>query len=75
MLVDVDPDTFNLDVARVATRSAPRTRAVLAVHLFGRPLDWEELQTAVPQEVALVEDAAGALGARYRGHAVRRRSG
>ena len=44
----------------------PRTRAVLAVHLFGRPVDWEELQTAVPQEVALVEDAAGALGARYR---------
>ena len=40
--------------------------AVLAVHLFGRPVDWEELQTAVPQEVALVEDAAGALGARYR---------
>ena len=40
---------------------------MLAVHLFGRPVDWEELQTAVPQEVALVEDAAGALGARYRG--------
>jgi perosamine synthetase len=40
---------------------------VLAVHLFGRPLAWEELQTAVPQDVALVEDAAGALGATYRG--------
>ena len=40
---------------------------MLAVHLFGRPVAWEELQTAVPQEVALVEDAAGALGARYRG--------
>ena len=40
---------------------------MLAVHLFGRPADWEALQTAVPQEVALVEDAAGALGARYRG--------
>ena len=39
----------------------------MAVHLFGRPVDWEALQTAVPQEVALVEDAAGALGARYRG--------
>ena len=40
---------------------------MLAVHLFGRPVAWEELQTAVPQEVVLVEDAAGALGARYRG--------
>ena len=45
----------------------PRTRAVLAVHLFGRPLDWEELQNAVPPDVHLVEDAAGALGARWRG--------
>jgi dTDP-4-amino-4,6-dideoxygalactose transaminase len=67
VLVDVDADTFNVDIARVADAVGPRTRAVLAVHLFGRPLEWEELQTAVPQEVALVEDAAGALGATYRG--------
>jgi dTDP-4-amino-4,6-dideoxygalactose transaminase len=44
-----------------------RTRAVVGVHLFGRPLDWEALQAAVPPDVALVEDAAGALGARWRG--------
>ena len=67
VLVDVDPDTFNLDPARVVDALTERTRAVLAVHLFGRPVDWEALQTAVPQEVPLVEDAAGALGARYRG--------
>ena len=67
VLVDVDPETFNVRPEHVAAAVTPRTRAVLAVHLFGRPVDWEELQTAVPQEVALVEDAAGALGARYRG--------
>jgi perosamine synthetase len=67
VLVDVDPDTFNLDVAAVAAAVGPSTKAVMAVHLFGRPVDWEALQTAVPQEVALVEDAAGALGASYRG--------
>jgi dTDP-4-amino-4,6-dideoxygalactose transaminase len=67
VLVDVDPDTFLVRPELVAEAVTPRTRAVLAVHLFGRPVDWEELQTAVPQEVALVEDAAGALGARYRG--------
>jgi perosamine synthetase len=67
VIVDVDPDTFNLDVARVAAAVTPQTRAVIPVHLFGRPMPWEELQTAVPAEVALVEDAAGALGARYRG--------
>jgi perosamine synthetase len=67
VLVDVDPDTFNLDVAAVAAAVGPSTKAVMAVHLFGRPVEWEELQTAVPQEIALVEDAAGALGATYRG--------
>ena len=67
VLVDVDPHTTNLDVERVADALTPRTRAVIAVHLFGRPLDWEELQAAVPAEVALIEDAAGALGARRRG--------
>ena len=67
VLVDVDPDTFILDLAAVAEAVTRRTQAVIAVHLFGRPVDWEALQTAVPQEVALVEDAAGALGARYRG--------
>jgi dTDP-4-amino-4,6-dideoxygalactose transaminase len=67
VLVDVEPDTFNLDVAAVAAAITPRTRAVMAVHLFGRPVEWEALQTAVPQEVALLEDAAGALGASYRG--------
>jgi len=67
VLVDVDPETMNLDSGRVYDAVTPRTRAVLAVHLFGRPLDWEELQNAVPPEVHLVEDAAGALGARWRG--------
>lgn len=67
VLVDVDPDTFVVDPGAVAAAVTARTRAVMAVHLFGRPVEWEALSTAVPQEVALVEDAAGALGARYRG--------
>ena len=67
VLVDVDPDTFIADAGAVAAAVTERTRAVIAVHLFGRPVEWEALQTAVPQEVLLLEDAAGALGARYRG--------
>ncbi len=67
VLVDVDPETFLAGAEHLAAAVTQRTRAVLAVHLFGRPVAWEELQTAVPQEVALVEDAAGALGATYRG--------
>jgi perosamine synthetase len=67
VLVDVDPATFNLDVGKVYEAVTPRTKAVLAVHLFGRPLDWEALQSAVPPDVTLLEDAAGALGAKWRG--------
>jgi perosamine synthetase len=67
VLVDVDPETMNVDPARVESAVTKRTKAVLAVHLFGRPLDWEALEAVVPPPVALIEDAAGALGARRRG--------
>jgi perosamine synthetase len=67
VLVDVDPETFLVQPARVYEAATERTKAVMAVHLFGRPVDWEALQTAVSPAVALVEDAAGALGARWQG--------
>jgi perosamine synthetase len=63
VLVDVDPETMNVDPARIEV--GPRTKAVLAVHLFGRPARLEELPDGLP----VLEDAAGALGARRRGRA------
>jgi perosamine synthetase len=60
VLVDVDPETFNLDPAKVEL--TPRTKAIVPVHLFGRPARLEELP-----DVTLLEDAAGALGAQRRG--------
>jgi dTDP-4-amino-4,6-dideoxygalactose transaminase len=60
VLVDVDPETMNVDPAQVEVGA--RTKAILAVHLFGRPARLDELPDAI-----LVEDAAGALGARRRG--------
>jgi perosamine synthetase len=57
VLVDVDPETMNIDPSRV--KPVRRTKAVVAVHLFGRPARIEGLPT-----VSLIEDAAGALGAR-----------
>jgi dTDP-4-amino-4,6-dideoxygalactose transaminase len=62
VLVDVDPVTMNLDPAKIEV--GPRTRAILAVHLFGRPARLEELP-----DLPLIEDAAGALGARRGGRA------
>jgi perosamine synthetase len=58
----VDPETFNLDPAQVEV--TPRTRAIMPVHLFGRAARLEELP-----DLPLIEDAAGALGARHRGRA------
>jgi dTDP-4-amino-4,6-dideoxygalactose transaminase len=63
VLVDVDPETFNLDPAQVKT--TPRTKAIVPVHLFGRPAPLEELP-----EATILEDAAGALGAERRGRPV-----
>jgi dTDP-4-amino-4,6-dideoxygalactose transaminase len=67
VLVDVDPATMNVEIDAVYRAVTPRTKAVLAVHLFGNPVDWEALAAAVPPEVLLLEDAAGALGAKWRG--------
>ena len=69
VLVDVDPETMNLRPEAVADALTERTRAVLVVHLFGRPARWGEIEAAVPDGVVLIEDAAGALGARRGGRA------
>jgi len=60
VFADIDPTTLNLDPEDVAGRITPRTRAVLAVHLFGRPAPLSELAAL---GVPLVEDAAQAFGA------------
>jgi perosamine synthetase len=62
VLVDVDPETMNIDPSRVSP--GPRTRAIVAVHLFGRPARLEQLPG-----LPVLEDAAGALGARRAGRA------
>jgi perosamine synthetase len=68
VFVDVDPDTFNLDVAQVERRITDRTRAVVVVHLHGLPCDMEEvLALARRFRLFVVEDAAQAHGASYRG--------
>lgn len=66
--VEVDPDTGNLDPDRVAAALSPRTRALVAVHLYGQPADTDRISDALAgSEVALIEDAAQAHGAMLRG--------
>jgi len=67
VFVDVDRASYNLDLDQVAAKVSPRTRAVIAVHLFGLCVDVDELRARLPKGVAIVEDAACAAGAGLRG--------
>ncbi len=68
VLVDVDPESFTLDPARLPAALRPRTRAIIAVHLYGQPADLEPiLAFARAHGLRLIEDCAQAHGAEYRG--------
>jgi dTDP-4-amino-4,6-dideoxygalactose transaminase len=68
VLVDVNPDTYSLDLSAVAAHITNRTRAVIPVHLFGQPVDMGPLMDlAAAHHLSVIEDNAQALGASYRG--------
>ncbi|MDD9968293.1 MAG: aminotransferase class I/II-fold pyridoxal phosphate-dependent enzyme [Myxococcales bacterium] len=67
IFADIDEATGNLDPAAVAARISPRTRAILLVHLLGRPANLDAFcQLAADHNLALIEDCAQAPGATYR---------
>ncbi len=71
VFADVDEATHLMTAQTVQAALTPRTRAIMAVHLFGRTVDLEPLQAlAAEREIHLIEDAAQAHGARYRGQRV-----
>jgi dTDP-4-amino-4,6-dideoxygalactose transaminase len=71
VLVDIQPETFNIDPAAAAAAITPRTRAIIPVHLFGQPADLHPIiNAAIPKGIAVIEDAAQAIGATYDGHQV-----
>jgi perosamine synthetase len=67
VIADVNRTTFNIDPAEVARRITGKTKAVIAVHLFGLCADMDALRAVLPAHVAIVEDAACAAGASYKG--------
>ncbi|MEI9951404.1 MAG: DegT/DnrJ/EryC1/StrS family aminotransferase [Pseudomonadota bacterium] len=68
VFVDIEPGSFNLDAERVSEAVTPRTRAILPVHLFGQVADMQALrEVATRHGLALIEDAAQALGAKLHG--------
>lgn len=71
VLADVDADTLCLDVASVKSLITPRTKAIIPVHLYGHPADMDALtELADAHGLAIIEDAAEAHGAEYKGRRV-----
>src|SRR5580704_5442137 len=68
VFADVNPRTLNIDPASVEKKITPRTKAILPVHLYGQCADMDALnELARPRKILVVEDAAHAAGAEYKG--------
>jgi perosamine synthetase len=68
VLIDCEPDTWNMDVSTVEARITPRTRAIMVVHLYGLPVDMDPiLDIARRHNLKIIEDAAEMIGQTYRG--------
>ena len=64
VLVDIDPDTWNMDPTQLESKITPRTRAIMPVHVYGLPVDMDQVfECASYHNLTIVEDAAEAHGA------------
>ena len=71
VFADVDPQTLNLDAAAVEAAVTPRTRAIVAVDIFGYPCELDPLRAIAEKHgLALIQDACEALGAEYKGRPI-----
>jgi dTDP-4-amino-4,6-dideoxygalactose transaminase len=68
VFVDIDPATYNLDCNQIAAKITPRTRAIIPVHLYGQMADMDAvMRIAEVHRLAVIEDAAQAIGAEHKG--------
>lgn len=66
VFVDIDPNTFNFDLAQIEQAITPQTKAIMPVHLFGQPVDMEGLMAiAKAHQLYVIEDCAQAAGAAW----------
>src|SRR5216683_8038901 len=68
VFVDIDESTFNIDAKRIEAAMTARTKAIMPVHLFGQCAEMDRVnELARPDNIAVIEDAAQAIGAEYHG--------
>jgi dTDP-4-amino-4,6-dideoxygalactose transaminase len=71
VLVDMDPQTYNIDVTTIEKKITKKTKAIMPVHLYGQPADMDALKKiAKKHKLYIIEDACQAHGARYKGKRV-----
>ena len=71
VFVDVDPDTFCIDVSKIESKITDKTRAIIVVHLYGHPADMDPiLKIAKKYDLYIIEDCSQAHGAKYKGKMV-----
>jgi len=68
VFVDIDPKTYNIDVEQIKAKITEKTKAIIPVHIFGQPANMDEImEIAEKHNLFVLEDAAQAMGAEYKG--------
>lgn len=68
VFVDIEPETYNLDLEDMERKITPRSKAIMAVDVFGHPVEWDEiLEIAGRHGLKVIDDSCEALGAEYKG--------
>ena len=71
VFVDIDENTFNMDVNKIEEKITPKTKAILPVHLYGQPCDMDKIMAiAKKHNLYVIEDCCQAIGAEYKGKKV-----